>query len=217
MTAPTPGRVYLIRHGQTQWSVTGQHTSVTDIPLTANGEGEARAVGVALSSVAFDLVLVSPRQRTQRTAELAGLGQQAVIEPNLVEWDYGGFEGLTTTEILQARGQGWDLWIDGVVAGATPGEHAADVYARARAVLTQVKHTILAGGNVALIAHGHFLRSLGAAWVDLPVIDGRKLALHTGTISILGYEHGHPVILGWNLSATSHSNGDDNVSGNPHP
>lgn len=217
MTTATPGRVYLIRHGQTPWTVTGQHTSVTDIPLTPDGEEEARSIGAALTPVTFELVLVSPRQRTQRTAELAGLSQQAVIEPNLVEWDYGGFEGLTTAEILQARGDGWDLWIDGVVAGSTPGEHAADVYARARAVLTEVKHTVLDGGNVALIAHGHFLRSLGAAWVDLPVIDGRKLALHTGTISILGYEHGHPVILGWNIPARSYSNGEDSSSGNLQP
>lgn len=217
MTTATPGRVYLIRHGQTPWTVTGQHTSVTDIPLTADGEDEARAVGAAVRSITFELVLVSPRQRTQRTAQLAGLGRQAVIEPNLVEWDYGGFEGLTTAEILQARGDGWDLWIDGVVAGATPGEHAADVYARARAVLTEVKNIVRDGGNVALVAHGHFLRSLGAAWVDLPVIDGRKLALHTGTISILGYEHGHPVILGWNIPARSYSNGEDSSSGNLQP
>lgn len=213
----TPGRVYLIRHGQTPWTVTGQHTSVTDIPLTRAGEEEAKALGVALASVTFELVLVSPRQRTRRTAELAGLSPQAVIEPNIVEWDYGGFEGLTTAEILQARGDGWDLWIDGVVGGATPGEHAADVYARARTVLTEVKNIVRDGGNVALVAHGHFLRSLGAAWVDLPVIDGRKLALHTGTISILGYEHGHPVILGWNNPATAYSSGDDSVSGNAQP
>lgn len=217
MTSPTPGRVYLIRHGQTPWTITGQHTSVTDIPLTPAGEEEAKAIGVALAHVTFELVLVSPRQRTQRTAELAGLSQQAVIEPNLVEWDYGGFEGLTTAEILQARGDDWDLWIDGVVGGATPGEHAADVYARARAVLTEVKNIVRDGGNVALIAHGHFLRSLGAAWVELPVIDGRKLALHTGTISILGYEHEHPVILGWNIPATGYSSGDDSVRGNAQP
>lgn len=201
MTSPTPGRVYLIRHGQTPWTITGQHTSVTDIPLTPAGEEEAKDIGVALAHVTFELVLVSPRQRTRRTAELAGLGKQAVIDPNLVERDYGGFESLTTAEILQARGDGWDLWIDGVVAGATPGEHAADVYARARTVLTAVKRIVREGGNVALVAHGHFLGSLGAAWVDLPVIDGRKLALQTGTISILGYEHGHPVILGWNNPA----------------
>lgn len=217
MTSPTPGRVYLIRHGQTPWTITGQHTSVTDIPLTVDGEEEAKAIGAALAPVTFELVLVSPRQRTRRTAELAGLSHQAVMEPNIVEWDYGGFEGLTTAEILQARGDGWDLWIDGVVAGATPGEHAADVYARARTVLTEVKNVVRRGGNVALVAHGHFLRSLGAAWVDLPVIDGRKLALHTGTISILGYEHGHPAILGWNIPASGYSSGDDNVSGNAQP
>lgn len=217
MTSSTPGRVYLIRHGQTPWTVTGQHTSVTEVPLTTAGEEEAKAIGAALAPVDFELVLVSPRQRTQRTAELAGLGRQSVIEPNLVEWDYGGFEGLTTAEIQQARGDGWDLWIDGVVAGATRGEHAADVYARARAVLTEVKNIVRDGGNVALIAHGHFLRSLGAAWVELPVIDGRKLALHTGTISILGYEHGHPVILGWNISAARYSSGDESVSGNAQP
>lgn len=217
MTSPTPGRMYLIRHGQTPWTITGQHTSVTDIPLTPAGEEEAKAIGVALAHLTFELVLVSPRQRTQRTAELAGLSQRSVIEPNLVEWDYGGFEGLTTAEILQARGDSWDLWIDGVVGGATPGEHAADVYARARAVLTEVKNIVRDGGNVALVAHGHFLRSLGAAWVDLPVIDGRKLALHTGTLSILGYEHGHPVILSWNNPATGYSSGDDSVSGNAQP
>lgn len=217
MTSSPSGRAYLIRHGQTPWTVTGQHTSVTDIPLTAEGEAEARAVGAALSPVKFDLVLVSPRQRTQRTAELAGMTQQAIIEPNLVEWDYGGFEGLTTAEIVQARGDGWDLWIDGVVAGVTPGEHAADVYARARAVIAKIKHTLLGGGNVALVAHGHFLRSLGAAWVGLPVIDGRKLALHTGTVSILGYEHGHPVIISWNIPATGYSSGDDSVNGNAQP
>lgn len=202
MNARTAGLVYLIRHGQTAWSATGQHTSVTDLPLTEIGETEARAVGAALSAIPFELVLVSPRQRAQRTARLAGLGDQAVIEPDLVEWDYGGFEGLTGAEIAQARGEGWDLWIDGVVAGATPGEHASDVYARARTVLTRVRSAVSNGGNVALIAHGHILRSLGAAWVDLPVIDGRKLALDTGTISVLGYEHGHPAIIRWNMPPT---------------
>lgn len=199
MRAAASGLVYLIRHGQTAWSVTGQHTSVTDLPLTEAGEAEARAVGAALSGVPFELVLVSPRQRARRTAELAGLGEHAVVEPGLVEWDYGGFEGLTGAEIAQARGEDWNLWIDGVVAGATPGEHASDVYARARAVLARVRRTVADGGNVALVAHGHILRSLGAAWVELPVIDGRKLALDTGTISILGHEHGHPAIIRWNM------------------
>ena len=112
---------------------------------------------------------------------------------------YGGFEGLTGAEIAQARGEDWNLWIDGVVAGATPGEHSSDVYARARAVLARVRRTVADGVNVALVAHGHILRSLGAAWVELPVIDGRKLALDTGTISILGHEHGHPAIIRWNM------------------
>lgn len=195
---PNYGKVFLVRHGETAWSQTGQHTGITDLTLTDHGEEQARALGKALRAETFRSVLVSPRRRAQATAELAGFGDHAMVEPNLAEWDYGGYEGLTTGEIAASRGADWNLWQDGVVAGQTPGEHASEVLERVRAVIHRVREHTLHGDNVLLIAHGHILRAIAVTWVGLPVVDGRKLSLDTGSVSILGREHGHDAILRWN-------------------
>ncbi|RFA14592.1 hypothetical protein B7R21_06005 [Subtercola boreus] len=198
--APTPGQILLVRHGETAWSLTGQHTGVTDIPLTANGEEQARAVGRALAGRRFSQVLTSPRLRARTTADLIGFGDQAVVEPHLAEWDYGAYEGLTSLEIKAERGH-WNLWTDGVPAGATPGENNAEVQSRALRVLGRVRADVLAGNDVLLVAHGHILRALAAAWVELPPTGGQVFALGTSTMSALGYEHDVPVILLWNAPA----------------
>ncbi|GGF34727.1 phosphoglycerate mutase [Subtercola lobariae] len=196
-----PGEIILVRHGETAWSLTGQHTGTTDLPLTEHGEEQARAVGVALAGRSFSQVLVSPRTRAQRTADLIGFGQQAVIEPDLAEWDYGAYEGLTTPEIVAERGP-WNLWTDGVPPGVTPGETSEDVQRRALVVLTRVRADVLVGHDVLLVAHAHIFRALAVAWVELPSTAGQILTLSTSTISALGYEHGQPVIAQWNAPAT---------------
>jgi broad specificity phosphatase PhoE len=195
-----PGEIILVRHGETEWSLTGQHTGTTDIPLTAHGEEQARAVGVALAGRTFSQVLVSPRIRAQRTAELIGYGAEASIEPKLAEWDYGAYEGKTTPEIVAERGP-WNLWTDGVPAGVTPGETSQDVQRRALVVLSRVRADVLAGNDVLLVAHAHIFRALAVAWVELPSSAGQILTLSTSTISALGYEHGQPVIVQWNAPA----------------
>ena len=195
-----PGEIILVRHGETDWSLSGRHTGTTDLPLTEHGEEQARAVGAVLAGRSFSQVLVSPRIRAQRTAELIGFGSQAVIEPDLAEWDYGAYEGLTTAEIVAERGA-WNLWTDGVPAGATPGETSEDVQRRALVVLSRVRDDVLAGSDVLLVAHAHIFRALAVAWVELPSTAGQILTLSTSTISALGYEHGQPVIAEWNAPA----------------
>lgn len=195
-------RIVMVRHGQTEWSLSGQHTSVTDLPLTAAGEEEARRVGRALRSREFGLTLSSPRQRALRSAELAGYADVVQVDPNLVEWDYGAYEGLTTKEIVAQRGSRWDLWADGVppgaAPGASPGETAAEVQVRARAVIARSMPELDAGRTVLLIAHAHILRAIAVAWVDLPARDGTIFALSTSTVSELGFEHERHAILKWN-------------------
>jgi len=191
-------RIVMVRHGQTEWSLSGQHTSVTDLPLTAVGEKEARDVGRALNEREFGLVLSSPRQRALHSAELAGFVDVVQIEPNLVEWDYGAYEGLTTKEIVAQLGARWDLWSDGVPPGASPGEDAEEVQARARAVIARSMPELDAGRSVLLIAHAHILRAIAVAWVDLPAKDGTIFALSTSTLSELGFEHERHAILKWN-------------------
>lgn len=188
----------MVRHGQTAWSLSGQHTSVTDLPLTLAGEDEARAVGRALHSREFGLVLSSPRQRALRSAQLAGYADVVQIEPNLVEWDYGAYEGVTTAQIVAQLGTRWDLWSDGVPPGDSPGETALEVQSRARAVIARVAPELDAGRNVLLIAHAHILRAVAIAWVDLPADAGTIFALSTSTISELGFEHERRAILKWN-------------------
>jgi broad specificity phosphatase PhoE len=190
----TPGELWLIRHGETAWSLSGAHTGRTDLPLTPEGEERARALGSKLAGHRFSLVLTSPMQRARRTCELAGLGSQAQIEPNLLEWDYGEYEGLTTDDIHRDRPD-WSLFRD----GAPGGETIDQVAVRAEAVIHRATHAMEAGGDVALFAHGHILRILTARWLALAPADARIFALGTASISKLGHEHENRVIVQWNL------------------
>jgi broad specificity phosphatase PhoE len=192
------GDLILLRHGETEWSASGAHTGRTDIPLTARGEAAAAALAPALARRRFHAVFTSPAIRAVRTAELAGL-HNAKPDPDLWEWDYGGYEGLTTPQI-QAERPGWYLWRDGVIPGdaAHPGETVAQVGLRTDAVLARVE-PLLAQGDVALVAHGHVLRVLTARWLHLDPDDGRLFRLDTGTFSTLCTEHGYPVIRTWNV------------------
>jgi probable phosphoglycerate mutase len=187
----------LLRHGATDWSASGRHTGRTDVPLNEDGERQAELVGSSIRGRAFVLVLTSPLARARRTAELAGL-HDLVVDDNLQEWDYGGYEGLTTAEIRQAR-PGWTLWLDSVTSHADgrPGETAADVGARADRVVARVL-PVLQSGDVAVVSHGHFLRVLAARWLGLPAAQGALLALDTGSVSALGFEHAQPVVRLWN-------------------
>jgi broad specificity phosphatase PhoE len=181
-------QVWLVRHGETEWSRTGQHTSGTDLPLTDVGEQRAAELRAALSSHDFALVLSSPLQRARRTAELAGFRPE--IDDDLLEWEYGDYEGRTTADIREER-PGWSLWRD----GAPGGETAAEVAARADRVIARARAV---EGDVALFAHGHLLRVLGARWIGLPPEDGRLLALSTGAMCVLGYERETSVLENWN-------------------
>ncbi|TGZ13900.1 phosphatase [Streptomyces sp. S816] len=189
----------LVRHGETEWSRSGQHTSYTDLPLTDHGEEQAKSLAPLLSGRTHALVLSSPLGRALRTAELAGL-TGVEPEPALHEWDYGGYEGVTTAEIHRTRPD-WDLWTDGVAPGPEghPGETPAEVGARADRVLDRVAAALAADGpDVVLVAHAHFLRVLTARRLGLAPAQGRLFQLATGTVSRLSTEHGHPVIAEWN-------------------
>src|SRR4051794_1115615 len=190
--------LWLIRHGETEWSLSGAHTGRTDIPLTATGRVHAAGIGRYLAGHAFALVLVSPLARARETCRLAGLDPPAAIDPDLSEWDYGDYEGLTTAQI-QAENPRWSLWRDGVPGGET----AAQVTARAEAVIARALAAAPADKDVALFAHGHILRVLAARWLGLPPEDGRLLALGTGSVSVLGYERETRVITRWNLSPSA--------------
>jgi len=182
--------VFLIRHGETEWSKSGQHTSRTDLRLTGVGEEQSRAVGRKVAGHAFALVLSSPMGRAVRTAELAGLGDRVELRDDMLEWDYGSYEGVTTRDIRSERPD-WLLWRD----GAPGGETAEQVGARVDRVIAEAR---AAEGDVALFAHGHVLRVLGARWIELGPSAGGRLALSTATISVLGYEREMPVIWRWN-------------------
>lgn len=187
------GELWLIRHGETEWSLSGAHTGRTDLPLTPEGERKAEALRPKLQGHDFALVLTSPLQRARRTCELAGLGADAKNEPNLLEWDYGAYEGRTTEDIHRERPD-WSLFRDGVPGGET----IQQVAVRAKAVIDRaVKEG--AGGDVALFAHGHILRILTACWLEMTPDAARSFALGTASISMLGYEHDTRVILRWNL------------------
>jgi broad specificity phosphatase PhoE len=183
--------VWLARHGQTEWSASGKHTSWTELPLTPAGEQEARALDQVLRAERFTLVLASPRERALRTAELAGYEPQ--IDDDLVEWDYGDFEGLTTEEI-QARHPGWSVWDGPWPRGETPDQVAK----RADRVIARCL-ALPAGAKLLLFSHGHLLRVLAARWLYLPPTAGRLLRLVTGTVSVLGWEHGAPVVEHWSV------------------
>ncbi|MEU9104152.1 histidine phosphatase family protein [Streptomyces xanthophaeus] len=189
----------LVRHGETAWSADGRHTGRTDVPLTARGVEEALSLAPYFRDRHPALVLTSPLSRAVATAELAGL-TQGRPDPDLLEWDYGGYEGVTTVEIRRTRPH-WSLWSDGVPPGnaAHPGESAAQVGARADRVLARLAPVLAAdGGDAVLVAHGHFLRVLTARYLGLPPEEGRLFLLRTGTVSELSTEHGLPVIAGWN-------------------
>lgn len=185
------GELLLIRHGETEWSRSGRHTSRTDLALTQAGEARARRLGPLLANYRPVLVLTSPMSRARRTAELAGL-QADGVDPRLSEWDYGELEGRATDEI-RTRYPGWTIWRGPWPGGETP-DH---VYERLSGVVEQVRPH-LADGDVVLVAHGHSLRVLTLAWLALPVERGSILSLDAGTLSVLGFEHGDPSIRGWN-------------------
>jgi probable phosphoglycerate mutase len=191
------GRLVLIRHGETPWSRVGKHTSYTDLTLTERGEQQARDQGSMLRGHHFALVLCSPRMRSRRTSALAGYAHP-VVDDDLVEWDYGGYEGVTTKQIVEQRGAPWDLWHDGVVPGGTPGETAAEVQARAQRVIDKSVDALRDGEDVLLVSHGHFLRMLAVTWAALPIVSGAVIRLDTGSVCELGYEHERQAILRWN-------------------
>lgn len=185
--------IWLIRHGETEWSLSGQHSGRYDLPLTANGEEEARRTAAALDGRPFDLVLCSPLQRARRTCEIAGYLPVARIEPDIQEWDYGDCTGLTRAQLIQKHGN-WSIW-DGPVPN---GESIDQIAARARRVIASLDgHQ----GTVALFAHGHFLRVFATQFLGLAPQHGRNLALTTAAVSVLGYDDGFPAILAWNRSA----------------
>ncbi len=192
------GQLILLRHGETEWSRSGRHTGRTDVPLTAAGQAAAARLAGWLGRRPIGLVLTSPASRAARTAALAGLAS-AKTDDDLQEWDYGGYEGLTTKQI-RAQRPGWYLWRDGVIPGdaAHPGETVQAVGARADAVLARLAGP-LAAGDVALVAHGHLLRVLTARWLGFEPADGRHFRLDTGTVSLLGLEHEEHVIAAWNV------------------
>jgi probable phosphoglycerate mutase len=188
-------QLYFIRHGETEWSRSGQHTGNTDIPLTANGEDEARALRPWLQQIPFTFVLTSPRQRARTTCTLAGLGGEAEIEPALSEWDYGDYEGRRSDDIRSQR-PGWTVFRDGCPSGETP----AVISNRADLLIARL---LLMAGNVALFSHGQFGAVLAARWIGLPVIKGQHLLLGPASLSILGNNPSHPdlrMISLWNAS-----------------
>jgi probable phosphoglycerate mutase len=190
-----PLKIFYVRHGETEWSLSGQHTGTTDIPLTAKGEDDARALAPWMRAYHFDHVYTSPRQRARHTCELAGLGAQAMVESDLSEWNYGEYEGLRTVDIRKQRPD-WEIWTDGCPGGESP----ADVTARVDRLLAKLKTL---GGNVALFAHGHIGMSLGTRWCELELTHGRIFTLRPTSLSILGHEARAPdvpVILLWNAT-----------------
>lgn len=192
------GRLVLLRHGETEWSRSGQHTGRTDIPLTPHGEEQARAVARALTDFDFVLTLCSPLRRARRTAELAGLTPE--VDEDLLEWDYGGYEGLTTSEIRERLGDDWSVFRDGVVPGETPGETVEEVAGRASRVVRRALKA-MADGDVALVGHGHCLRVLATVFLQQEPRMGAKLLLDAGSLSVLEYEREEPAIKVWNSPA----------------
>ncbi|HTB80754.1 MAG TPA: histidine phosphatase family protein [Opitutaceae bacterium] len=186
-------QIFLIRHGETQWSLTGRHTGRTDLPLTENGERDATRLHTLLQKITFTHVLTSPLQRARQTCELAGFSTAARVEPDLQEWDYGNYEGRTTAEIHTEQAR-WNLFQD----GCPQGESVEQISQRADRLLAAVRSM---DGTVALFSHGHFLRALAVRWIGRPVQQGQHFALDTASLSILDHEHpdrATPVISLWN-------------------
>lgn len=193
--AGPPLALYYIRHGETIWSLSGQHTGRTDLPLTAHGEEQARCLAPTLGQVAFSRVLTSPRQRARQTCALAGLERTAHVESDLAEWDYGDYEGKRTVEIQRER-PGWNLFRDGCPGGESPEQ----VGARADRLIASLAAL---DGNVALFAHGHFGCALAARWIGMPVAAGQHFAIDAASLGILGHRPGQPglrVIARWNAT-----------------
>jgi broad specificity phosphatase PhoE len=182
--------VCLIRHGETEWSLNGRHTGTTDIPLTEHGRNVARLWKPVASQQTFALVMTSPMQRARETCELTGLGQQAEVDNDLREWNYGEYEGLTTEQI-QAQRPSWMIFTDGCPGGESPDE----IQARIDRVIKKVRAV---EGDVALFAHGHFLRCFGARWLGLRAEEGRFFLLDPATVSVLSYYRGIPAVKRWN-------------------
>ncbi|MBI1358424.1 MAG: histidine phosphatase family protein [Acidobacteria bacterium] len=188
-----PPRVYLIRHGETEWSRTGQHTGRTDIPLTQRGEQAARQVGERLRGVVFRHVFTSPLRRARQTCELAGYCERAAVEPDLAEWDYGDYEGLTSAKIAETNPQ-WNVFRDGAPGGESPEQ----VTGRVDRLIAQIRTL---DGDAALFGHGHIGRALAARWIELPVEHGQRFLLDTAAVCVLGYDHGRadqPALELWN-------------------
>jgi probable phosphoglycerate mutase len=188
----TPVEIWLIRHGETEWSLSGQHTGRTDIPLTDNGRRQAEALKPVLARQPFDLVLCSPLQRAQETCRLAGLRGQAELEPRLLEWDYGIYEGRKTPEIRESV-PGWNVWDFPIPQG----EDAAAVQQRAESLIGRLQET---PGRIALFAHAHILRALAGCWIGGDVKLGAHLVLATASVSMLGYDREYRAILRWNAA-----------------
>ena len=182
--------IVVVRHGETEWSATGRHTSRTDLPLTERGRDRARRLSLELATRSFALVLCSPLRRARETCELAGFGAAAELCQDLHEWDYGEYEGLTTPQVREANPD-WDLWRDGCPGGEQP----AQVGVRADRVLECLRQ---AGGDVLVFAHGHILRVITARWLDMEVAGGARFALDAGATGVLGYERTTEVLRGWN-------------------
>jgi probable phosphoglycerate mutase len=187
------GSIVLVRHGETEWSENGRHTSRTDLPLTEGGRERASRLEQALSEWSFSAVLCSPLRRARETCSLAGLGDRADLSDDLREWDYGEYEGLTTPQI-RAEHPEWVLWRDGCPGGESPEE----VSARADRALAALRRGAGSNGNAVAFAHGHILRVLGARWIDASVAGGARLLFSPGAISVLGHERETPAISRWN-------------------
>ena len=195
-------RLFLVRHGETEWSLSGRHTGRTDLALTPRGEDEARALRPWVGRIRFAKVLRSPRRRARQTCELTGSGEQAEVEPDLSEWDYGDYEGLRSEDIHKTR-PGWNIFRDGCPGGETPGA----IGARADRLIGRLRAL---DGNIALFSHGHFARVLAVRWIGAPLALARNLALGTASLGILGFEARHaetPVIALWNASPAMLSGG----------
>jgi probable phosphoglycerate mutase len=192
----------LVRHGETEWSATGRHTGLTDVDLTETGERQAHALARVLAAYQGCPAWSSPLLRARRTAELAGL-RNVQTDRDLLEWDYGAYEGLTTPQIRErGAGPGWTVFADGVVPGSTPGESLQQVTARARRVLDRAR-TVLSSSDLVLVGHGHALRVLAACWVDADPTFGARLILSAGSVSVLGVEHDVPGIASWNVRSAA--------------
>ena len=197
--------IWLVRHGQTEWSRTGRHTGATDLPLTEEGRRAARLLGLVLAAERFAAVLTSPLRRARETCDLAGLGDRAGIEPDLVEWNYGEYEGMTHEEI-EMRAPGWILFEHGCPGGESPEQ----IRVRLDRLVGKVR---AAAGNTVLFAHGHVLRALAARWLGLPVSMGRHFLLDTATLSTLGYYRESPAVKRWNSPLSlAGPNGDDGAT-----